>query len=1107
MRWILSVLRALRVVLMLLLLGLTVLLYILLETSYGLRLANTFLPLFLPFTLQIDAPRGALLDTMYADKVTYRDSVVDVEVTHGSLRLDALRLLMGEIKVNDVIADDVRVIILESAEPTTLTRAKLLENLTLPFSLKLRNSTLKHLLVGEDHQKPWVDVQNAKVSALMNAEPHFRLSAKWSEGQLNFIPDVPLKSANGKFRIDGKLPHYSVSFNAQLQLANEKNKLTSIVGRGDFSGLILDTVNLRQASNNLNAPMQVTWLPYFQWAIPKLTGKIHGYPINGHMAMRADGKRWQIDNSEIKLHDASLEIAGQYKQNGKFSFKLAIPKMETLIAGSKGRIFSEGVWTGTAANPEINAVATANDVYINPNVSLKRLEGHLNAKSLYPSAQTYWQQFHFVAGLRADQIHLANQSLDEATLNFDGAFDVVHAALLHAEIKNLQLSNTPIDSLIVDVRNKDAYQKASVALNWGSKKLTAVISGDYKNKIWQGMLEDFKTNFNVHLQKRNSILISPDELKINPICFSLNQANLCGDLTWQKDKDFNAKMNGKNIPITTLTQFFLPKQKVEGTFSLEANMTGDGHYIQSGDLHFSLSDGKLIDNSGDTPIAIPFRKSHMDVSLSQKGLSLNGDLNVLDQPPIRWQLLAPKLNLGDPNWLGTSIDGYLEFSTQHLAMIAKSYPQLQNMKGTLSADIKIKGTLIEPQFSGGLQLKQGELDVPSLGLHLKPIEFSAQAQNNKITYDGHINTNPGLINIQGYTDLSPNNRKTELQINGNAITVMRTTEYQVNATPELHLTWFNHLLNVEGQITIPSAQLSPIDLGDTVTLSNDVVFVDGKEKKEKTDFSIHSHVKIILGDKVLLNVKGLTARLTGAVDVQENENSAQTTGLGQINIIDGRYKAHGQDLKVRTGRAIFTGGSVTNPALYAEVIRTVSTYVTANNTPTSGQKTQQSYGALQSDVIVGARITGTVDIPQITFFSEPAGLTQSQILSYLVLGKGESSGSDFDTSILLNAISFLDIGGKESAATKSTLQKGLGLDELGLQSGQEYSSESQSLVNNTSLVLGKALSPKLFVDYSIGLIEPINILRIRYQFAKHFMLRSESSTNAQGIDVFYNIER
>jgi autotransporter translocation and assembly factor TamB len=1109
MRWVLRFLRALRVVLMLLLLGLTVLLYVVLETPYGLKLANTFLPLFLPFALEIDAPRGALLDNLYANKVVYRDDVVEVTVKNPSLRLDAVRLFFGEIKVDNVTADDVSVIILDNGEPSTLTRAKLLKNLTLPFSLKLTNSTLKHLVVGEAHQKPWVDLQQANVSALMDGEPHFTVNAEWNEGQLHLIPDVPLHSINGQFSVDGKLPNYNVIFNSQLQFGNQKNMLTAIIGQGDFNGLNLSAVNLRHTndSNTMDAPMQITWLPHFQWTIPSITGKIHGYPLSGHIALRNDGSHWQVDDSEVKVHDASLQMTGLYKHQGQFSFKLAIPHMETLIAGSKGHLFANGEWSGTATNPQLNADINAGDMSINKDVSMQRLQGHLQAKLLYPqSTDSYSSQFYMTADLLANQIHSGEQSLDSANLHFEGATDIARTARLHAEVKNLHLNDSPIESLILDIDNKAASQKANMALNWGSKKIIATATGHYQNNIWQGALESLQTNFNMRLQKRNAILISSNKLQVDSTCFNLNKALLCADLNWQKEKSFNAKVNGKNIPINSVTQFFLPKQKIDGTFSLDADMSGDGHIIQSGNFHFALSDGSLTDDSGDKPIRLPFRASHINVTLSQKGLTADGDLNMLKQPPIRWQVLAPKLNLNDADWAYTPVSGYLQFSTQQLAPLAEAYPQLRNIKGTLSADVKISGTLMDPKFLGSLQFKGGQLDVPSLGLHLSPIEFSAEAQNNKITYNGRINTNPGLLTIQGYSDLNSENPKTELQISGNAITAIHTSEYQVSASPQLHLTWFNQLLDVEGQITIPNAKISPIDLGDTVTLSNDVVFVNGKEKKQKTRLPIRTHVKIILGDKIFLNVKGVTARLAGNVDIQENENSEQTTAVGQINLIGGRYKAHGQNLVIRAGRAIFTGSTVTNPAIYAEVVRTVSVYAMAN-TVGSGQSSQQ-YGALQSDVIVGARITGTVDVPQVTFFSEPStGLTQSQILSYLVLGKGQSSGSDLDTTLLLKAVSFLDIGGKETAATKSGLEKGLGLDEIGVQSGQEYSSASQSLVNNTSLVLGKALSPKLFVDYSIGLIEPINILRIRYQLSKHFILRSESNANAQGIDVFYNIER
>lgn len=1108
MKLLFSLLRALRVVLMLLLLGLTVLIYVILETPYGLRLVNTFLPLFLPFTLQIDSPRGALLDVLYANKVVYRDDTVEVTVKNPKLRLDAISLFSGEIKIDAVEADDVSVIILDNGTPSTLTRDKLLYNLTLPFSLRVTSANLKHLLVEESHHKPWIDLQDTSLSALMNGEPHFTLRAQWREGVIDLIPDLPLLSVGGQFSIDGKLPNYSISFNSQLQYGQEQSKGLGIVGQGDFSGLNLKQVHIQQAKDMIDAPMQITWLPHFQWNIPKFSGKIHDYPISGHVAMRTNGQHWQIENSEIKLHDASVQLTGQYQQQAQFSFKLAIPNMSTLITGAKGHLFAQGEWTGSAGNPQIRATVDAANISIKDNISLQRLQGDLVAKSIYPIvADKYWTQFQVSANAKALQINMNGQGLENANLHFEGALDGNHSATLHGEVKNLHLADTTIESMVIDATNKDATQKASIVLNWAEKKLSAALSGHYENNAWTGALESLKTNFDIQLQKRSVIFITKNELRINSTCFSLDKSNLCGDLNWQKDKSLNAKLQGKNIPIETLSQLLLPEGKISGTFSLDANIAGDGHYIQNANLNLALSAGELKDNTTNTPIHIPFKASHIKLNLSTMGLSADGDLNLLDQPPIRWQLLAPKLQLNNSNWSDTPINGYLQFSSRQLGLLVDLYPQLKNIKGLLSADLKITGTLLKPQLLGKVEFKEGQLDVPSLGLHLTPIEFSAEAQSNRIIYSGRINTNPGLLNLQGYTDLDSNNPKTQLQINGNTITVMDTSEYKVSASPQLQLTWLNQILDVEGQITIPNAKINPIDLGDTVTLSNDVVFVNGKQKKEKTRLPIRSHVKIILGDKVYLDVKGLTARLAGNVDIKENENNNQTIGIGQINLIDGQFNGHGQKLSVRTGRAIFAGGDVTNPGLYVEAVRTISTYVTAGGDTGGSGQTPQAVGALQSDVTIGARITGTVDTPVITFFSEPAVLSQSQILSYLVLGKDQSSGSALDTTLLLKAVSFLDIGGNETAATKSTLQKDLGLDEVSIQSQQEYSTESQSLVENTSLVLGKALSPKLFVDYSIGLIEPINILQIRYQLSKHFTLRSESNVNAQGIDVFYNIER
>jgi len=55
-------------------------------------------------------------------------------------------------------------------------------------------------------------------------------------------------------------------------------------------------------------------------------------------------------------------------------------------------------------------------------------------------------------------------------------------------------------------------------------------------------------------------------------------------------------------------------------------------------------------------------------------------------------------------------------------------------------------------------------------------------------------------------------------------------------------------------------------------------------------------------------------------------------------------------------------------------------------------------------------------------------------------------------------------------------------------------------------VVGKYLSPKLYVSYGLGLFDPITTLRVKYALSSHWKLVSESSSEASGGDVLYMIE-
>ena len=73
----------------------------------------------------------------------------------------------------------------------------------------------------------------------------------------------------------------------------------------------------------------------------------------------------------------------------------------------------------------------------------------------------------------------------------------------------------------------------------------------------------------------------------------------------------------------------------------------------------------------------------------------------------------------------------------------------------------------------------------------------------------------------------------------------------------------------------------------------------------------------------------------------------------------------------------------------------------------------------------------------------------------------------------------------------------MGIEDVGIES---------SLTNETSIVLGKYLSPKLYVSYGISLTESLNTLKLRYTLGDHWTIKTEFGEEG-GADLVYTIDK
>ncbi len=462
------------------------------------------------------------------------------------------------------------------------------------------------------------------------------------------------------------------------------------------------------------------------------------------------------------------------------------------------------------------------------------------------------------------------------------------------------------------------------------------------------------------------------------------------------------------------------------------------------------------------------------------------------------------------------LSGNLLFAMNNLDFVNSETSPLKQIKGTFQATIKLGGSLANPVWDGTANLKaQGNL--PDLGIMLNQINIELKNTPKNMHLNGKITSGAHTLSITGESK-TPTLETFKAKVTATNFPVMNTKEYQITATPDLNIQWSQKpgeigKIIIDGNIDIPSARIQPLEFTDSVELPPDVVFVSDKQKKEETTpfFELDSRINVRLGNDVLIQTHGIKGQLEGAVAIID-KNNAPTAGEGEIRLVKGTYNAYGQILDIERGEADFTGGAIENPQLLVRAVRTFNTSnnfspISNNAIPTQANTVPTTSLTQFNKITVGIEITGTVENPVVRLFSNPSTLSQADILSFLVLGRPMSQASSADGALLMRALSALNVGGGGETQIVQQLQQTFGLDVLNVETTSQYDSSQNSMTNNTSLVIGKKLSTRLFIDYSIGLMQDTNILKIKYLLTPNWILQTTTDGTNEGVDIIYSITK
>ena len=655
-------------------------------------------------------------------------------------------------------------------------------------------------------------------------------------------------------------------------------------------------------------------------------------------------------------------------------------------------------------------------------------------------------------------------------LDADVDFDPRAGRSSQVEVKlgELALGERRVAQASFTLQGRSEQHEARFTANAAGGSVEAHADGSFAQGEWRTRWDqldiDAGSDVRLLLETPLRARVSAASLVVDRFCLRNESARLCAEGEY-RPSGWRGVLDATQLPLSTLTAGLTPQVIYEGTIDFEARAAALGGAAPTGTIKAGLSGAQLRHQRANGRVDV-IRLGSGWLGGEATPTAINGEfaLDAGETGRIHGTLTAQR---STPAWADMPLHADLRATTRAVNFINLYVPEIDRSAGLLDADLVIGGTLGTPLLNGVLRLSDGELDLYQVNLALRGVGFEARLLDNGFTFSGSARAGEGAVTARGKLSWRQGQPLGELALQGKDLLVVDVPEARVTASPDLLFRIDGRRLDATGTVTVPAARIAPADLTGAVVASSDEVLVGSPPRKPEDTFQISSNLRLVLGERVTIDTFGLSGRLAGSISAQTTPDGT-SRGSGELGVAEGKYMALGRRLDIERGRLIFGGGLLADPAID---IRATKEF---------------------PDVKAGVNVRGTLRAPRMTFFSEPS-LPQSQIVSLILAGGSLESAQDSDRAGA-GGNALLAQGG---AILAQQLGSKIGIEDVGIE---------QNLANETSLVLGKYLTPRLYVSYGVSLTEAINTIKMRYTLGDNWTVKLESGA-VQSADLEYTIEK
>ena len=889
-------------------------------------------------------------------------------------------------------------------------------------------------------------------------------------------------SRSGSATLSGNLENYRAEVRADLVAGPVPQGVWTIAGTGDRNRFRFESLQGNAFAGRITGRGEVAWEPVVKWnAVLRAEG------INpGQLAPQFPGRLSFTANTRGQMADAGpvgsvqiprLEgVLRNQPVSGVADVKLAGSRYQISrlnVAWSDARLGAAG-WVGDNLDLAWELSAPNLGVAVPQGGGSVVANGRLSGPMKMPRIQ---------ANAQGEGLRFGTTTVGQTAVVADVDLSPSGQVVLDVRSTGVMSGERRIDELTVQGQGRRSSHEVVVAARNEQGRLDLALAGGLTGTTsWRGQIRRLdlrsKPVGDWSLAQPAALAASPESVGLQGFCWTSGGAQLCADGGWVKAGAWNVDSKVADFPLNRFKPFFPPDLEITGDLNGTVRARGVNAELASADVDLRPGPGEMrFPGQEGRMLTFRYEQGLIQAQAGAGGQGVaNANLVLVDVGTMSARMNIPRMVRG-AKLQEQPLSGRIDVNLSNLAFLEGFVPDVNDPAGTLAGGYQLSGTVGSPRFVGQAKLANGKADIPRLGIQLRDMQLTALGDGSgALGIDGSVRSGKGTLRIQGRAGVPGPPGETppvRLTINGRNVQAMNTEEIAVVVSPDLDVRYEDNLIKVTGDVAVPTAriEMEKREKGP-VGASEDVVFVNAAQDAppERPALGVMARVGIVLGKDVQMNVFGLKAKPTGSVLVIE-EPGKVTRGSGELEVKEGTFKAYGQDLTIERGRVIFAG-PINNPSVDV-----------------------RAYRKADDGTVAGINAKGTLQSPEVTLWSDPP-MGQSDQLAYVLLGRPLNQASPQEGDRLANAANALGLRGGNLLAKKLAARFGL----------EEARIESDGSLDQASLVVGKYLSPRLYVTYGIGLFEPINTFRVRYLLSDKWTLQAESGEGTSA-DALYTVER